>query len=283
MVATSGKRAPQFLRSVHNRPALRRRSNLAIFGQLMLVASGIAFGGGLAYSGYGYAASSDRFVLRELAVDAVPERIRNTVRQQLEPALGRNLLTLDLDPLRARVESIPQVRTARVRRLLPETLEVEVSLRGPWGRLHAPDGAWLVSKGGVLLGPDPQSDPSLPRLRMTTAVRPALDATRKVPRQSPGGAFFDDAVVIVDWLRQTRRDLFGQVAYVRLEPTGVVLVLAGPLRMLQVGDASRLQTKFDNLHALTTRRSLPNRAVVDLRHRDMVVVRAAEADTGAED
>ena len=283
MVATNGKRAPQFLRSVHNRPALRRRSNLAVFGQLLMVASGVAIGGGLAYAGYGYAANSDSFVLRRLAVDAVPEHMRDLVRQQLEPVLHHNLLTLDLDPLRVRVESIPQVRTARVRRLLPETLEVEVTLRGPWGRLHAPDGAWLVSKDGVLLGPDPQSDPSLPRLRMATPVQPVLDASYRVPRQAPGGAFFDDAVVITDWLRETRRDLFGRVAYVRLEPTGVALVLSGPSHVLRVGNASRLQVKFDNLRALAARRALPNGTIIDLQFRDMVVVRATEVAGVPED
>lgn len=282
MVATTEKRGPQFLRSVNNRPALRRRSGVAVFGQLMMVASGIAFGGGLAYAGYGYAASSDSFLLRNLAVDEVPERMRALVRQRLEPALGRNLLMLDLDPLRERVESIPQVSSARIRRLLPKTLEVEVSLRGPWGRLHAPDGAWLVSRDGVLLGPDPQSDPSLPRLRMTDAVRPRLGATQTVPGDVPGGTFFDDAVVIVDWLRQTRRDLFGQVAYVELEPTGVVLVLAGPLRVL-VGDAALLQTKFDSLRALLGRRPPSDSTVVDLRYRDMVVVRQLEANAGRRD
>ena len=181
MVTTSAKRSPQFLRSVHNRPALRRRSKLAVFGQLLMVASGVAFGGGLAYVGYGYAASSDNFVLRQVAMDTVPRHIRDLTHRQLEPALGRNLLMLDLDQLRTRVESIPRVRTARIRRLLPSTLEVEVSLRTPWGRLHAPDGVWLVSEDGVLLGPDPQSDPSLPRLRMATAVRPALDAQSPSP------------------------------------------------------------------------------------------------------
>ncbi len=283
MVGTSEKRAPQFLRSIQNRPALRRRSSLAIFGQLMMVASGVAFGGGLAYAGYGYAADDDSFVLRELALEAVPERLREVVRDRLEPVLGRNLLMLDLDPLRTLVEQIPQVRTARVRRMLPRTLGVEVSLRGPWGRLHAPDGAWLVSQDGVLLGRDPQTDPSLPRLRMTNALRPALDATRRVPRHVPGGASFDDAVAIVDSLRQTRRDLFGQVAYLRLEPSGVALVLARPLRTVQLGDASRLEIKLDNLRSLMARRTLPDSAIVDLRYREMVVVRQPESDTGLED
>jgi hypothetical protein len=282
MVGVTPKRGPQFLRSVHNRPALRRRSGLAVFGQLIMVASGIAFGGGLAYAGYGYAASSNSFLLRELALDTVPERMRALVRQRLEPAFGRNLLMLDLNPLRKRLESIPQVRTARLRRLLPKTLEVEVSLRGPWGRFHAPDGAWLVSKDGVLLAPDPQSDLSLPRLRTTTAVRPELGTTRQVPQHMPGGAFFDDAVVIVDWLREVRRDLFGRVAYVQLEPTGVALVLAGPQRVL-VGDASRLQTKFDSLRKLAAQQSIPDGAIVDLRYRDMVVVRQPEADAGRQD
>ncbi len=280
MVGTTEKRAPQFLRSIQNRPALRRRSSLAVFGQLLMVASGVAFGGGLAYAGYGYAAANDSFVMRKLAVETVPERVRSLVRDQLEPALGRNLLMLDLGPLRSRVEQIPQVRAARVRRLLPGTLEVEVSLRGPWGRLHAPDGAWLVSKDGVLLGRDPQSDQSLPRLRMTTAVRPALDATRRVPRRVPGGAAFDDAVKVIDWLRQRHRDVFGRVAYLRLDPTGVILVLAGPLRTVQLGDASRLEVKFDNLRSLTARHTLPDSAIVDLRYRDMVVVREPEADHG---
>lgn len=276
MVNGPRTRPPQFLRRIQNRPALRRRSSLAVFAQLMLVASGIAFGGALAYFGYGYAVTSSIFALRQLDLRQVPEELRPAVRQRLAPALGANLLALSLDPLRESLEAIPVVESARLRRQLPSGLEAGVELRTTWGVLEANDGSWGVSRDAVILGPASAKDAALPHLRIREALTPALDATRRLPESVVGVSYFADAIVIAESLAAEVPSWLGEVRHLRLTRKGVVVVPARHAWELLLGDSAELATKLAGGAAYTRQRPVPPGATIDLRTLEQVVVSGGE-------
>lgn len=272
MVTRPQKRQGQFMRGVRNRPALRRKGSVVVFGQLLLVASGIAVGGGIAYLGHEYVVNNSTFRLRRLVLDGVPGELHAAVRQQLASADNANLLLADLEPFQARLREIPQIHAATLRRVLPDTVEVLVELRSPWGRLRTTDGTYLVSSDGVVLAAATDNRPDLPRLRLDVDLGSTLDERRRLP-EGPGERWFGAAVRIVDWMSTIAPAELEQ-AEILLADEGVFMLM-GPWRIL-LGDATELEVKTSNLRAVLSGSPPPPGSVVDLRFRDMVVVRDPE-------
>jgi cell division protein FtsQ len=114
------------------------------------------------------AAKSDRVRNLALVTDGVLDR--NWLARTLAIPANATLMGLDLDQLRSKVLSDPQVASASVSRNFPDTLTVRVSERSPVVRLSAPaDGdrprTLLVSRDGVAFdgtGFDPAMVASLP-------------------------------------------------------------------------------------------------------------------------
>ncbi len=270
MVTTSRPRQPQFMRRVQNRPALRRKGSLVVLAQLLLVASGVAVGGGIAYWAHDYIMNNSTFRLRRLLLDGVPEGLHVTVRQELASADNANLLLTDLGPLQARLRQVPQIRAATLRLVLPDAVEVYVELRAPWGRLQTLDGVFLISSDGVVLREAGVDDSELPRLRLQVDLASTLDARRRLPEKAPGARWLPAAVRIVDWMRTVApRDL--DRAELLLAEEGVFTLMDGWKILL--GDDARLDAKAANLRAVLAGSPPAPGSVVDLRFRDMVVVR----------
>lgn len=273
MVAGARGRSPQFMRRVVNRPALRRRSSFAVFLQLLLVASGLGVGGTIAFFGHRFLMEGPAFRLRELSLEATPEPLRERVRSVLQPAFGVNLLVADLSILRRRVERIPEVHEATLRRVLPDTLEVAVVGRAPWAVLHTQDGAYLLSREAIVLGRADGTERALVQLQMAVELHPALDASRRLPESLPGAEMFADAVRIAEWLAGAGEDAFGPVSRLQLDSRGVGLVLAGGPALVLLGTSADLREKAQRHRSLMIADPPPPTALVDLRYRDMVVVR----------
>ena len=72
------------------------------------------------------------------------------VRELLGPAVGENILGLDIDALKARLRASPWVADATVRRTLPDTLEVEIRERVPLA-LAEVDRLYLMDAEGTLI------------------------------------------------------------------------------------------------------------------------------------
>ncbi|MFW6198831.1 MAG: cell division protein FtsQ/DivIB, partial [Acidobacteriota bacterium] len=233
-------RPPQFLRRVHNRPAMRRRGSLAVLLRLLLVAAGLGIGGGGAWMAWTQVVESPVFHLRGLDLQEVPAHLRGPVEATLDPARGHNLVMLDLDRLRVWVERIPQVHTASLRRQLPETLAVKVTERRPWGTLRTDDGLWLVDREGVVLKRLGRPEPGLPRVHLPGRLGPLLEPRSRVPGEMSGAAMLPEAVDIVEWLRREEPAAFPPLAELRLEPGAVVLVPHGADWELVLGRAERL-------------------------------------------
>jgi cell division protein FtsQ len=72
------------------------------------------------------------------------------VREMLGPAVGENILLLDIDALTERLRASPWVAEATVKRALPDTLEVEIRERVPLA-LAELDRLYLMDGEGVLI------------------------------------------------------------------------------------------------------------------------------------
>lgn len=77
------------------------------------------------------------------------------IREYVQLREGKNLFAVDLKQIRRDLESVPVVRTAEVRRVLPDTLHVRVSERVPLARIGVMNDQYFlaVDHDGHLFGP----------------------------------------------------------------------------------------------------------------------------------
>ena len=91
----------------------------------------------------------DRFVVNKVAVQGQLQRLQSQELQNLvwQQQLG-NFFAVDLEQVKARVETHPWVQQVQVYRQWPDTLVLTVSENRPLARWH--DNEWLNSHGKVL-------------------------------------------------------------------------------------------------------------------------------------
>ncbi|MCM8775905.1 MAG: FtsQ-type POTRA domain-containing protein [Candidatus Omnitrophica bacterium] len=84
---------------------------------------------------------------------------------QLESAvLGKNILKIDLKAIARRLEQNPEIREARIQRIFPFTVRVEIAERKPIAFIHfSPRGSFgLIGDDGFILDIFPKTDSSFP-------------------------------------------------------------------------------------------------------------------------
>jgi len=170
---------------------------------------------------------------------------------------GDPILTLDLDALRARVEKVAWVKTARVMRLYPDTVVIAIEQRplmAVWE--HAGRVAVVANDGAVVAKADPARYASLPlivgdgaNLAMTTLL-PAIEARPRLHDRV-------EALVRVDGRRWD----------VRLKDGGLI--------QLPADDQDAALARLDELDRKSRVLEL-GLARIDLRDPAMVVVRPRE-------
>jgi cell division septal protein FtsQ len=121
-------------------------SRLAIVGQALVVA---AFVAGALWAGrqvVRHVIASPRFAVRDVEVGPVTRASADEIRELAGVHPGDRLLAVDPDAVAARLATHPWILSARVRRQLPSTLEIEVTERravasAMLGALYLLDGA----------------------------------------------------------------------------------------------------------------------------------------------
>lgn len=87
---------------------------------------------------------------------------------------GGNILAMDLEELQARLLQVPEIAGTSIRRILPDTVEIDFVLRRPFFYYNQ-DGAYrLLDAGGLELGRQPQEPAGLIRVRGSAAVAAAV-------------------------------------------------------------------------------------------------------------
>ena len=248
-----------FLRPEKRMKVRRGRRGLAGRAILTLRLSAvIVIGVAAVWTGYAKTMASDRLKVGRVEVRGSRFLSEGEVRELLGPAVGENILGLDIAALKARLRSSPWVADATVGRTLPDTLRVEITERVPLA-LAEVERLYLMDKNGGLIdlyGPRTASF-DLPIVRGLMGI----DAEARRDRAQRAGALLDDL-----------GDLAAEVSEVFVLPTGdLKVVLRGSGEVLLVGEPPNRQRvlTFLSLRKDLTERC-PDAEYFDLRFRGRI-------------
>ncbi|MCL4820618.1 MAG: FtsQ-type POTRA domain-containing protein [Vicinamibacteria bacterium] len=149
-VGASGEDGP-FLRSKGARGRRRaRRGALHRLAVVVQAAGAIAVAVALLAVGYGRVMSAERLRVAKVDVRGQQFLSEGEVRELLGPAVGENILGLDIAKLKDRLLASPWVSDATVRRTLPDGLQVEIRERVPLA-LAELERLYLMDASGTLI------------------------------------------------------------------------------------------------------------------------------------
>jgi cell division protein FtsQ len=259
---------PAFLRPKTRTRVRRVRRGWSGVAVITLQAMGVAV---LAFSslwlGYAKVMASERLRVGHVDVRGSRFLSEGEVRELLGPAVGENILSLDIDTIKGRLRSSPWVADATVRRTLPDTLQVEIHERVPLALAEA-DGLYLMDGEGVLIelyGPKTAGF-DLPIVRGLTGV----NGEARRDRAQRAGALLRDL-----------GDLGAEISEVQFEEPGDLrVVLRGAGEVLRMG-APPFRKKM--LTFLGLRNDLaqrcPHAEYFDLRFRDRIYAKPGAGET----
>jgi cell division protein FtsQ len=213
--------------------------------------------------------ASDRLRVGKLEVRGSHFLSEGEVRELVGPAVGENILGLDIDALKARLRASPWVADATVTRTLPDIVRVEVRERVPLA-LAELDRLYLMDGDGGLIdiyGPRTGAF-DLPIVRGLVGVE---EESRR-DRARRAGALLADLA-----------DLGSEISEVFVLPTGDLrVVLRGDGEVLLFGDPpyrERLVTFLGLRKELVER--APDAEHFDLRYRGRIYAKQPEARAAA--
>lgn len=224
----------------------------------------------LVWTGYSKVMASERLKVGRVDVRGSRFLSEGEVRELLGPAVGENILGLDIESLKSRLRASPWVADATVRRALPDTLQVEVHERVPLA-LAELDRLYLMDGDGALIemyGPRTAGF-DLPIVRGLKGI----DDEARRDRAQRAGALLRDL-----------DELTSEVSELEVEPSGDLrVVLRGAGEVLRLG-APPYRRKF--LTFLGLRKDLEERSpgaeYFDLRFRDRIYAKPRAAQTHAD-
>jgi cell division protein FtsQ len=268
----TGGDEPAFLRGKTRASRARRvRRGWTARAILVLQVAGAAFVAVAAvWTSYAKVMASDRLKVGRVDVRGSHFLSEGEVRELLGPAVGENILLLNIEALKARLRSSPWVADARVGRTLPDTLKVEIRERVPLAlaeceRLYLMDG-----DGGLIdiYGPRTAAF-DLPIVRGLQGLE---GEARRGRAERAGGLLRDLG------------DLTGEISEVQVEPSGdlrVVLKRDGEVLLLSDPPYRKKHTTFRALRR-ELREKAPGTSYFDLRFRGRIYARPAAPEPGPE-
>lgn len=134
---------------------------------LLLAVAGLGWAAvaGTEMLGRGLFSDNEKFTIRTLDVRSNGTLRPENLREYAKVTEGQNLFAVDIGQIKKNLESAPRIRSAEVRRDLPDTLVIRVTERTALGRLADGPGGLpvLVDRDGYVLGLGRQS--TLPLIR----------------------------------------------------------------------------------------------------------------------
>jgi cell division protein FtsQ len=255
-----------FFRPRH-RTRVRKARRAAVSSRAVLVlqlgAAALALAA-LAWTGYARVMASERLRVLKVEVRGGHFLSEGEVRELLGPAVGENILGLDIEALKARLRASPWVADATVSRTLPDTLKVSIHERVPLA-LAEIDRLYLMDADGGLIdvyGPRTAAF-DLPIVRGLQG----LPAEARRDRAERAGALLRDL-----------GDLGAEISEVYVQASGdLKVILRGPGETLLLGPPP-CRPRF--LAFLALRRELAEKAPgtesYDLRFKGRIYARPAE-------
>lgn len=208
----------------------------------------------------------NRFRIASIEVQGNRFLSEGEVRELLGPAIGANLLSANLDRLRANLAASPWVGGAVVRRRLPDTLLVVVTERLPIA-LAETDRVYVMDASGELidlLGPRTAGF-DLPIIRGLAGI--SVEARRDRARRT--NTLLDDLGDLSSEVSEISLDRSGDILVV-LRGDGSVLKLAEPPYRNRVLSFLALRQRL--------RERCPDAEYFDLRFKDRIYAKASSHD-----
>ena len=211
-----------------------------------------------AWTGWQRVFASDRLRVGRLDVRGSHFLSEGEVRELIGPAVGENILALDIDALKARLRASPWVADATVTRTLPDLVRVEIRERVPLALAELDHLYLMDSEGGLIDVYGPRTGAfDLPIVRGLLGVE---QESRRERARLAGSLLADLA------------ELGGEVSEVYVLPSGDLrVVLRGAGEVLLFGDPpyrERLVTFLSLRKDLVER--APDAEHFDLRYRGRI-------------
>jgi cell division septal protein FtsQ len=207
--------------------------------------------------GYSRVMASARLKVSRVEVRGGHFLSEGEVRELLGPAVGENILSLDIDGLKKRLRDSPWVADAAVQRTLPDTLRVEIDERAPVA-LAEIDQLYLMDEHGTLIelyGPRTAGF-DLPVVRGLGGL--GLDERRERARR-------------VTALLLDLQELAAELSEVRVEDSGELETILRTGEVVRLG-APPYRKRFMTFLGLRgqLRQRCPDAEYFDLRFRDRI-------------
>jgi len=218
-----------------------------------------------AWGGYRYLTHSERFSVRQVLVSGVTAAPPEKIKQVTDRSLGSNIFSADLEDLQQKLEALPWIKVASVKRRIPDVLLIQVEERAPEVLVKLGGVVYLADGEGVVLdrfGPQ-YADDDFPIL---TGLEGCGRETLK--RKIQLGAAF------VNFLYRTRPALADQVSEVGLDQDNLLEVRlndgGAPLRV----SPEAFELNLDNYLAVRNYIAANYGRVeyVDLRWKDRITI-----------
>lgn len=165
--------------------ALWRKLRLA--GRIALGVAIVAVGVLAAVYARRYVTQSPRFALKDLRIEGNHRRTREQLTELAGLTLGQNVVELDLEAVRARLEKDPWIERATILRRLPASVAIDVIERDASALVALPSGTWLATSRGELFkkieAEDPNDFPVITGLSDEAAASDR-DATAQIIRRA---------------------------------------------------------------------------------------------------
>jgi cell division septal protein FtsQ len=255
---------PAFLRPPRRTRARRlRRTRFARAIAATRLLGAVAVGVLLLWAAWLEVMSLEQLAVAQVTVRGSRFLSEGEVRELLGPAVGENILRLDIGALKARLRRSPWVRDAAVSRTLPDTLRVDIQEREPLA-LAELDRLYLMDAEGVLVdlyGPRTAAF-DLPIVRGLSG----LDEEARRERALRAGVLLADLA-----------EMGGHVSEVEVEDSGdlrVVLRAGGEVVKLGAPPFREAFATFLDLRA-DLRERCPEAEYFDLRFRGRIVAKTA--------
>jgi len=144
----------RFLRLTRNEQVRKRRRNRSLLRGATWVGlhlGGLAVVALSAWGGYQYLTHSERFTVRQVLVSGASAAPASQIKQVTDRSLGKNIFAADLEELQLKLEAQPWIRTATVKRRIPDALLIQVEERVPEVLVKMGGSLYLADGEGVLL------------------------------------------------------------------------------------------------------------------------------------
>lgn len=247
--------------------------------RLILAGVGLAVLSGAAAAAFLYLRTNPRFLVTRVVLSGVPDARRAEAEELTDRWIGKPLLFVDLDEPVATLSSRPWVARAAARRVVPDTITVEITARPAVAIARRGSELWTVDAAGTFLGPYAGRAVSARDSFVILDAGEVGDPAQVSATLARGAAFLLR-------LAEDDRALLARLSEIEIRPDGFaaidqdarVKLLFGP-EALEPSRAAAIWRAYLALKPELDRHALGG-GEIDLRFSNRIVLAAADAARG---